>query len=487
MSINQDFKKKFLVGSAAATIGQSASMVFHFLSIMILTRFISKEDFGIYAIILVINYLLIILGTLGLDMALVKYLSSDNTDERKSVFVPVLLFRSFMLLFLSVLLYALGSHILPLIDERILNFSNYIIILFIFSSFRDFFYRALQGLSLFKKYAIIQVSSAVLRVLLLIVLLSLEVLTLKNLIIIEILTVILTDIIGLYFIPIKRLFKGKFSRAGIQSIIKFSYPQYINQVLYFLYRRMNLFIIGILLNPVSVAFYEVAFKLPEAINKLFHSFILVYFPNISNLLSKGDEKSAEILMNKSLRIISVIIATSALISFLFKNEIIVIIFSDRYIDSALAFSLLMIHLNIAVLEHILGYSVLATGNSLVPMKVNIVSSLISITGSLLLIPIVGFIGAVYALIIMSSVAHLLYLLFLKRADISPDIKEYLKPTGILFGSIVIFLALNTNSLFVKIIIVFLYVGFMWMFVYEFRNLVRILIKTKSYITKRRVK
>ncbi len=73
------------------------------------------------------------------------------------------------------------------------------------------------------------------------------------------------------------------------------------------------------------------------------------------------------------------------------------------------------------------------------------------------------------------------------ANVLPDIKEYLKPTGILFSSIVIFIVLNTNSLFIIITILFLYIGLMWMFVYECRNLVKILIKTKSYITKGRVK
>ena len=85
--MDKKFKEKFLKGSAATFIGQASSMVFHFVSIMILTRVIPRADFGIYALILVINNMFLILSSMGLDVTLVKFISSDSEDDKGSVFI----------------------------------------------------------------------------------------------------------------------------------------------------------------------------------------------------------------------------------------------------------------------------------------------------------------------------------------------------------------------------------------------------------------
>ena len=50
--MDEQFKKSFLKGSAAASIGTVGAMVCQFISIIMLTRFVTKDDFGIYILIL---------------------------------------------------------------------------------------------------------------------------------------------------------------------------------------------------------------------------------------------------------------------------------------------------------------------------------------------------------------------------------------------------------------------------------------------------
>lgn len=53
--MDKSFKRDFIKGSAAASMGTVVAMVFQFLSIVIITRYVTKEEFGIYVLIIVIS------------------------------------------------------------------------------------------------------------------------------------------------------------------------------------------------------------------------------------------------------------------------------------------------------------------------------------------------------------------------------------------------------------------------------------------------
>ena len=142
--MDKKFKEKFLRGSAATSFGQAFSMVFHFVSTMILTRVIPKADFGIYALILVINNMFVILSTMGLDVTLVKFISSDSKDEKKSVFTKILTIKFVSLFFFVTVFLVSGKFFLPLFDVKILDFLYYIPILFFLGSLRDLLFKVLD-------------------------------------------------------------------------------------------------------------------------------------------------------------------------------------------------------------------------------------------------------------------------------------------------------------------------------------------------------
>ncbi len=468
--MDKKFKEKFLRGSAATSIGQASSMVFHFVSIMILTRVIPRADFGIYALILVINNMFLILSSMGLDVTLVKFISSDSEEDKGSVFIKILLLKLLSLLFFVTVFLIAGKFFLPLFDEKILEFLFFIPILFFLGSFRDLFFKVLQGLSYFKKYALTQIVSAVSRLLLIIVFLTQEQLNLGNLIFLEIFTAGAVLIVLLFLVPFKLIVHREMNNVGFKTILNFSIPIYFNNMFSFLYGRVNLFIIGALMNPVSVAYYDVGAKFSEALKKMLNSFILVFFPNLSNLFSKGDKASAAELINKSLNVISLLLATATLFSFLFRNEIMILLFSEKYAESSLVFSMLMLNLTFRSLANILGYSNLSAGHPKVPMKVNIVCSVVSLSGSFLMIPQFGYVGAAYSLIIMNALAQALYILYLNKIELKINIFSYTKPVLYLFITVVLYLLLNIDSISIRIIFIAFYLILNWIFVTEFKTL-----------------
>jgi O-antigen/teichoic acid export membrane protein len=417
----------------------------------------------------VIVHLFNLLSGLGLELTLVRNIAASTGTDKKKILFPVIVLRSIQLFFVSIAFYFLNSLILPLFGEGLMKFAFLITVLFTLTNFRDLFYNLLQGLNYFKRFASVQITSAVIRVGLIAGAYFSNILTLENLIYIEVLTTLLAFIVQLLLVPLKSLIYVKQTLKEYKEIVKFSFPLYLNNMLTFAYDRTHLFIIGAFVSPVSVALYDVAYKIPEALKRVFQSFIVVYFPNISKLFAEGNYAGGEDLMNKSLGIFSAIIMFGVLAAFLFGEEIIVLMFSAKYAESSLAFSLLMVVFFLRVISNIMGYSLVSAGYSSTPVKVNSVSSIVSVGGSLLLIPVYGFLGAVYALLGMNIVSQVFYHFNLVRAKIYPATLRYLKPVYIAAILTAAYFVLPFDSAVVKSVYLLIYLLLGWFFIQEFKE------------------
>ncbi len=166
------------------------------------------------------------------------------------------------------------------------------------------------------------------------------------------------------------------------------------------------------LHPASVAAFEVALKIPDGFMRLFSSLIVVYFPSLSSLFAKGNRDDAHRMMNSFLVLLSTGIVFLVLVAFLFANEIVLASFSREYLEVSLAFAFLMLNFYLRAISNILGYSLVAAGNSSAPVKANIAASTVNIVGSLIMIRMFGYIGAVYSLLLMNITSQIIYKLLL---------------------------------------------------------------------------
>lgn len=475
--MSRDFIVKLIKGSASTSIGTFASVLFHFFSIMVMTRYAEKEVFGIYVLILVIVHCLKIIGSLGLDLTMVKLISEDagNQQAKKPLF-EILASRVILLAGLSLIVYATGHLVLPFFDGRIADYLLYIPIMFCLASLRELFFFLLQGLQYFRKYAVVQTASAVFKFILVLLFANFSELNLANLIYIELMMLLGSFLHQLLVIPLRAHIDFRFDRSAFNNIIRFSLPLYANNILTFVYGRINIFLIGIFLNPVSIALYDIAAKIPEGVDRMFKSFIVVYFPNFSKLLAEGNQREAQRMMNQSLILFSVIIVFGVLASFLFREEIFRLIFSDQYLDASFAFSLMMLNFYIQAIYNIMGYSLVSAGHPAVPAKINLVSSTVNITGALLMIPAFGFLGAVYAHLAMDIVSQILHFQYLKKAGIQADYRRYLQPVMILAVLVALYMLIGIETYFMRSIFLAGYVALSWLLMKEFRNLIHFSIK-----------
>jgi len=255
-------------------------------------------------------------------------------------------------------------------------------------------------------------------------------------------------------IPVKK--QLNFSPTLFKAMFKFGFPLGLNDILHFIHSRIDRLMIGAMMHPVGVAYYEIASKIPNNSHTLFISFHDVFYPNISELYAKKRSKEAEEFINNSLRLVSFVIIFAALIATLFQKEIVRLLFSDRYIESAPALSLLMICLSVTAVGNILGISLVALGQSDKPVKITSVDTVSNVVGNLIMIPIFGFMGAVYATLISRSATIPFYIWFLKKAGVKVEFSQYLKPI-LAFGALgIIFLLIKPESVIIKLSLLVLF-------------------------------
>lgn len=471
--MDKKFKSDFLKGSAAASIGTIVSMSFHFVSFMILTRILPKEELGIFVLILALIQLFSLLSGLGLEITVVKFISGED-KQKKEVLLPVIVLKTLLLIIFALAFYIGGSFTINLFGQEIADYFILIPFIFIAAGLRDLFYNVLQGLNYFKKYAISQSATAAIRLLLIGLFIYLDELTIANLIYIELYTTVGAVLLQLFLIP----FKNLITFPGIEvyiRLLKFSIPLYMNNVLTFVYDRVNIFIIGAYLNTASIALYDVASRIPEALKRIYQSFIVVYFPNLSKLFAKDNKEGAVQLINKSLLFSSFALTMITLISFFFAEEIVTLIFSETYRESGFAFALLVVNFYMRALSNLLGYSLVSAGFSSVPVKVNILSSIISVAGSILLIPVVGYIGAVYSLLLMNAVSLYLFSYHLHKRDIAHS-KESAKSFVILAGVLGIYFLIQSDDLLIKLLLTAIFLFFHWLWFTDVKDWIRFLTK-----------
>lgn len=474
--MDKRFISNLFKGLVSTSFGSVATIGFHFLSIMLMTRYVPKDVLGVYFLAFAIVQVLGIISGLGLDLTLAKSVSGVERLLQQDTVASTIAVRFISVATVGLILYAVGRFILPVFDTRLSDSVVIIIPLFALTSYRDLFLRLMQGVQQFTEHAVVEVLSAASRVILLVA--FHDKLSLQGLLYIEIVSQLTEVVLQLFFMRalLFSLSPRNVRAETVRSLTRFSAPLYSNNILTLIYDRSSTFLIGALLNPASVAAFEIALKVPDGFMRLFSSFIVVYFPNLSNLFAKGNREDAHRLMNSALVLLSTGIIFLVLVTFLFAKEIVIVLFSEEYIEVSLAFALLMLNFFLRAISNIQGYSLVAAGYSSAPVKANIVASIVNIVGSLVMIRMFGYIGAVYSLLLMNLTSQVIYGVLLKRVDLAPRLLEYLKPVFLLAIALGVYWLFGADSTLLKLLLVGFYIAGSLLFIEEIKGVLHTAMK-----------
>jgi len=452
--------------------GTLLMLVFHFLSLKVLAEHMTLEDFGVFSLLMVVSQGFVVVSGLGLGLTLVKNISGDvDIQQQQQVVTSVVLVRSIQLTLLSVLVCTLGQVALPrLLGTVIGTFIVLLPAMFCLAIFRETLFNVLQGRQQFHWYAIVKALSAATRLLAVLLLAHYGRLGVLELVWVEIIASSATVSMLLVVSRAMSLLRlSTVRRDMIRSLFRFSAPLYANDLFKYGYDGITVLLLGALLAPRSVALFTVAGRMPEALMRVLTSLLVVYFPSMSELMGSGREAAGERLMNLMLVLISTALSLAALVTYFFKEEIVLTLFSEQYIQAAPVLAFMMLNLILSCTGRLMGSTSVASGNSSIPLRINMIISGINALACLVLIPMWGVLGAVSAQFAANATAQFLYWYQLKNARLVIRAGEVLKPLVLGLAIVSLYETSGWDHPVVRLALISLYCMLCWFLVPSVRR------------------
>lgn len=437
-------------------IGTAINIVFLLVETMVISHQIDTVNFGIYALlIVVVNFLLMVID-FGTVTAVTQLIASSNTHRQAGYANTAILFRLFNIFVFSIIV-LLGRRLLNLLDASgtLITYSIYIPPMLLVAGMDEIQIAILQGKQCYQQMAVAQILRSIFRLGLSVLFIYVFGFGILGPIYSWIISFGISVVYEFLVLPVSKRIMTDWTL--LRHMLRFGLPLQLNNFLWFASTSSHSLLISIFMGPSAVAFFEVALRIPNAILRLSQAYTAVYFPTITTLLAEGKKNTAYRLLEHSLNLISFFMALIALVFVLFNQQIITILFSDKYTESGPVFAVLMIALHMNVLITIMGYSLTAAGYPGRSLGANAVREAFMFVTNLLLIPVVGFIGPGYAKVLAFYIANPISIWLLKRSNFNVNMTSFIKQTLLLLFSTALFWIFQPEAIILKIVIIVLFI------------------------------
>lgn len=409
------FKSRFLVGVLSTGFGTLAPMIIALAGVMLILRWTAPEDYGAYLMLVVLVQLFSTFSEFGVRLSLVRNLQHAEDIAARRQMIGSALWAALGLAVLASIIAMLGQRVIfriydfPLLHSLIW----YLVPFLVLTNLNNIVQGALQGLHSYTALMALRLLMATSRFVMVIVFLKYLDCGVQGLLYADLISIAFSFLGGLLFLPGRS--PARWSSAVAGRVLRFGLPLHANNVIGFLFNRVDVMMIGSMTNAESVAGVEVAARIPNSLKSVIStSFMSVFYPHMSELLARGEKDQARRLLEMSLRLSAFCITLIALGVAMLQDEIVVLLFSGAYLGSGLAFSIFMMALSIGMSGTLMGMTLVAAGHPGAPAKINLVAVTANIIGNLILIPVLGFTGAALATFGMTIASLPVNYWFLRR-------------------------------------------------------------------------
>jgi O-antigen/teichoic acid export membrane protein len=388
-------------------------MALLFVETTLAARLISINAFGSYVLVLAVVNFLMMAVDFGARAAVTQLIASDNGVGRVALVNSAIVFRLAVIAIVSAIVW-LPRELLALLDPAgdVVPYLGQIPPMVLAASLDQLLFGMLQGCQAYRSLAKAQILRSTLRLALTAVLLGPLGLGVTGLLYSWTLSFGASAAYQYWTLPVAK--RWVIERPALGRLLRFGAPLQFAGLLWFLFGRVQTLLLGAWSGPTSVAYFAVASRIPEALQQVAESYMAVYFPRMTALQAAGRRAHAGDMLNTSLRLVSFGAAALALVGVLFSPWITELLFSAQYAASAPAFAILMVTLQMVLVVNLLGYTLTSAGHPQRSLVVDIIRTGVLVLGSLLLIPLFGFMGAAYARLISSYVGSPVVLRLVRR-------------------------------------------------------------------------
>lgn len=315
------------------------SKIFSFILVIFLTRYLSKEQIGVYFYIINIQSIVLLLSHLGIQHLIIKNLPKYLSKDRNQIFSFIL----FCFLFVVIMTLLVS---LILVNFLTIDKDLYILILFLyfFTSLNSLFSTILQAYDKVSQGVFLEffIKNFLILILVLIIFFYFSYININFLI----KTVIFSNLIVFLFFIV--LIFNNIKNYNVKNFFNFS--KYLNSIFYFglsviitsINSRIDILFIDYFLNKNIIAEYSIGLQILTVFLLPLQSCVAVIYTKISKLIIKKKFNLLMIQINFLRLAFLIYFILAIILCYFFLDEFIKIFFSSSYLASAKIVLILLI-------------------------------------------------------------------------------------------------------------------------------------------------
>ena len=384
-----------------------------FLTIIIISRDLGPEQYGIFSLLLAIFTVAVQISDFGVSTSYVKYVS-ENLSKAKGIFVTVILSKVALSLIIIVALYFLSGVISDFFFEsrKYQKLIELIAVAILFQSFFGVIIGHFQAIQNFKVFAYLNISHNLLK-LISIIIISFSFSQEKHL---EyfILSYAFVVIFLIFSISIKnyKLFRyiKQFDFNYFIQIYKLGFWVFLSSLAVMVIMRLDIMMHQKMSTSLEVGYYSVAMNLAMIFPLITTSLVTTLLPKMDEFLKNHTVKEyVKRVLSNTKYVLAVLIVMELLSPFVIK-----ILFGEQYIESISVFQILLVAFTFGMIINPISLVMYSINKAYLLTAMNWVQLPLNYFGNLLLIPIWQADGAAISTTILRILGGLYIMVYLLK-------------------------------------------------------------------------
>lgn len=406
------------------------------ISSIIIARFLGPEGKGIYDIVVLVPWMLFLFCSFGVGVSVIYF-----TGLKKYSYSEIIGNISFLATTIIILFGTIYFMILPFISEIFLKnieikYLKISFFIFPFMLVMSYFGGLPQGLQQIKKISMIDIIKTLTNLIFIFVFVILCKLRIVGATLSTTISFLLGAIFAIYLVIKIHPFVFKINLNVIKNLILFGLKNQFNSLIGFLNARLGLLLINFFLLPKNVGIYSIAILIAELLLFIPNAFSRTLLPKIAN----SDLESANLFTPQVCRTSIFISVVSSVIMLIFGKYLIILVFTEKYMDSFLSLLILLPGIICMGVSTVLSSDIIGRGKPIYVSYSSSFSLVITVIADILLIPKLGVPGAALASTLSNAINAIAISIFYKKFS-GNSLGEFLivkKEDFILYKKLILF-------------------------------------------------
>jgi len=434
LKLKRYFEKKFedkhlselVKGSSTAFSFRVIGIVFSYIFTLLITRGYGAKAMGIFALSLIVLQVSSVIGRLGMDTALLRFVS-EYSSQCKWCLIKEISKKAFRIViiisfFVSLIAFFSSSYIAQYIFHKsylskyfkIISIGIVPIVLYFINSER------LRGLKKIREYSFLRYMGLLFFASILLFISFFFVRKIYVPIVVYVISIFIMLAFSVFF-WIKNFakyknvanYKNKIKTISYKNIFSVSIPMLLTSSLTLIIEWTDIFMLGILRSASEVGIYRVAFRVAEITSIALLSVNSIVAPKFAESWAKKDMKGFEKIARQSTKLIFWTSLPILLVFWLFPS-IILGIFGNEFKKGVLVLIILTFAQFINAVVGSVGYILQMTGKEKVLQYVVFIAVLVNMGLNIILIPKYGINGAAFASMFSLAIVNIIPFFLVKK-------------------------------------------------------------------------